>query len=255
MNPIEKIKLEMPGLTKSELIIADYIIANPLEIVRHPLTKIATASKSSNTAIIRLCQKLGYQGYSEFKFALSRHALSAGSEGEVSDPSVNGTGLSVIVKQYIETLNRLSAETDINEIREVAKRMVSANRLAIMGYNRTGFSASQLSFRLSKLGIANHLITDNVIMNDYTEILGEGDVCVLFSITTLLYPDIAKRLKESGCDLILFTMTPGSKIKKYANTTICLPRISYSSDMNFLDDQAIYFIFIEVLLSEIAKQQ
>lgn len=248
MNTLEQLRNELPRLTRSEQAIAEYIVKHPLDTIRLPLTDIAKNARASNTAIIRLCQKLGYKGFSEFKFALSRYALA---ETPLTEESFSP--LTTITSQYIHFLNRMAAEVTMEEIESMAQRIISARRLVIMGYNRTGFSASQLSFRLSKMGVANYLITDKVVMNDYAEILGESDICIIFSITASTYKENARRLHENGCSLLLLTMTNKSPVSKYASQTILLPRISYSTEISFLDDQAIFFIFIEVLLSEIAR--
>ncbi len=255
MNPLELLEKQLPDLTKSEKIIAEYILANPMSIIRYSLTQVAQESKSSNTAIIRLCQKLGYKGYAEFKFSMSRAALSDTRSVTAKD-SDSGlrTSMTDIVEQYVSYLNRMAAETDMGELRSIAALICQASRVAIMGSNRTGFSASQLSYRLSKLGVANHLLTDQVLMKDYMEIFGPNDLCLIFSITTTTcdYKEISQRLKKNGAQVILFTMNTSTPLKKICDHIVCLPRISYSKKMGFLDDQAIFFVFIEVLLSEIA---
>lgn len=254
MSPLELLEKQLPDLTKSEKIIGEYILANPMAIIRYSLTQVAKESKSSNTAIIRLCQKLGYKGYSEFKFSMSRAALS--DTGSAAEVSVSGsrTSMTDIVRQYVSYLNQMAAETDMEEIRTIASIICQSARVAIMGSNRTGFSASQLSYRLSKLGVANHLLTDQVLMKDYMEIFGPGDLCLIFSISTITcdYKEISQRLKKNGAEVVLFTMNASTPLKKICGHTICLPQISYNKKMGFLDDQAIFFVFIEVLLSEIA---
>jgi len=79
------------------------------------------------------------------------------------------SSLSAIVAQYVNYLNQMAAETDIEAVRNIVSLICKTQRLAIMGINRTGFSASQFSYRLSKLGVANYLVTDRVIMMDYME--------------------------------------------------------------------------------------
>lgn len=254
MNPLELLEKQMPDLTKSEKIIAEYILANPMSIIRYSLTQVAKESKSSNTAIIRLCQKLGYQGYSEFKFSMSRAALSDTRSEAAGSDSGPGTSMTDIVEQYVFYLNQMAAQTDMENLRAIAALICQASRVAIMGSNRTGFSASQLSYRLSKLGVANHLLTDQVLMKDYMEIFGPGDLCLIFSITTTTcdYKEISQRLRKNGAEVVLFTMNASTPLKKICGHTVCLPQISYNKKMGFLDDQAIFFVFIEVLLSEIA---
>ena len=265
MNPIDRLKNASPNLTRSEQIIADYIINNPLAVIRLSLTEVAKRSKSSNTAIIRLCQKLGYQGFAEFKFSLSRAALSDASEytpdsrhscanNAGSFPGTDSNAAVSIISQYVSILNEMATGLDLTQIQKIARLCYSANHLAIMGYNRTGFSASQLSYRLSKLGLPNYLITDFVVMKDYMEILGQGDVTIIFSISTsnISYQEISRRIKKNGGKVILFTMNTDSPIRRYCSQVVVLPQISYRHKMSFLDDQTIFFVFIEVLLSQIA---
>ena len=251
MNPLERLEKEYPNLTKSEQAVTEYILKNPIAVIRYSLTQIAREAKTSNTAVIRLCQKLGYQGFSEFKFSMSRAALSDtkedGGEGEERD------SMSAIVSQYVSYLNRMAAETERNAIRQIAALICKASRLAVMGYNRTGFSASQLSYRLSKMGVANYLVTDQVVMLDYMEIFGPGDVCLIFSISLKTYKDTVQRLKKNGATVVLFTMNGTTLLKKSCDYFVCLPQISYNRKMGFLDDQALFFVFIEVLLSETAR--
>ena len=252
MNPIELLEQKYPQLTRSEQMIADFIVQNPLVVIRYSLTDVAKKAKTSNTAIIRLCQKLGYHGFSEFKFSMSRTALSSsGAEDPESAPS--DTPMASIVSQYVQRLNQMAAQTDRQEVARVASLICQARHLVIMGFNRTGFSASQLSYRLSKLGVANHLLTDRVLMQDYMEIVDSRDVCVIFSISTDRYKEIVQRLKKNGATLVLITMNAASPLKKFADHFLCLPQISYTTKMGFLDDQALFFVFIEVLLNEVAS--
>ncbi|MCI8887307.1 MAG: MurR/RpiR family transcriptional regulator [Hungatella sp.] len=252
MNPLELLEKEFPNLTKSEQAVTTYILNNPMSVIRYSLTQIAREARTSNTAIIRLCQKLGYQGFSEFKFSLSRAALSEpyeSSGGEEAEDS-----MTAIVSQYVQYLNQMAAEADRNQIRQIAARICHSSRLAIMGYNRTGFSASQLSYRLSRIGVANYLVTDQVVMMDYMEIFGPGDLCLIFSISaSKKYKDIIQRLNKNGASAAMFTMNNTGPQKRLCDYYVCLPQISYNKKMGFLDDQAIFFVFIEVLISEVAK--
>ncbi len=254
MNPLELLEKEYPNLTKSEQAITDYIVNNPMTVIRFSLTQIAKEARTSNTAVIRLCQKLGYQGFSEFKFSLSRAALSDthGSDGEGGKEFENS--VTAIVSQYVRYLNQMAAEADMDQIGRIAGLICRCPRMVIMGNNRTGFSASQLSYRLFRIGVANHLTTDQVVMSDYMEIFGPGDVCLIFSISaSKLYKDVIQRMKKNGATVVLFTMNGSSPYKKLCDHYVCLPQISYNKKMGFLDDQAIFFVFIEVLISEAAK--
>jgi len=223
------------------------MIENPVEVIRRNLTKLAKQVNSSNTAIIRLCQKLGYKGFAEFKFALSNYAVSA-----VKESGSNETSLKYITDLYAGFIQRMAIDIDIRDIQEIAVKIINARRVTVMGFNRTGFPASQFAYKMTKLGIVSHLITDTVLMDDYTEILRDGDVCIIFSVTTDLYGNIAKQLNANGCRVILFTMNPNTPIKSCCKNMILLPRITFYKGLSFFDDHALFYVFIEVLLSEIS---
>ncbi|MCI9047849.1 MAG: MurR/RpiR family transcriptional regulator [Hungatella sp.] len=72
MNILERIQSCLPALTNSERKVAEYIILAPIDVVRFPSEYLAQRSGGSRGAIIRLCQKLGYKGYSEFKYDMSK---------------------------------------------------------------------------------------------------------------------------------------------------------------------------------------
>jgi hypothetical protein len=49
-------------------------------------------------------------------------------------------------------------------------------------------------------------------------------------------------------------MTPNNKFAQEVTHMVSLPYISKSSSKAFLDDQAIFFVLIEILLNEIARE-
>ena len=91
MDPIALLQKNMDSFTKSEQKLAQYILDNPRCVLGEGISSIAKSADSSNAALVRLCQKLGYKGFSEFKFSMHRYLLSHGAErsgeqGESSSP-------------------------------------------------------------------------------------------------------------------------------------------------------------------------
>lgn len=254
MNNLLQVIGSLKNLTKSEKSIAEFIMKNPIEVIRQNLTQLAQMTHTSNSAIIRFCQKLGYQGFSEFKFDMSRYILSGADTGiEASHPIGAAKQVDRIVEKYIQYLNKMVSEINLQQLEDLVKNICKARRIIIMGYNRTGLSAQQFAFRLAKLGIASHPIIDPVVMSDYSNIMTKDDLTIICSITGAnMYEDVCNQLCNSDSGLILLTMNPQTPLKKYATNPILLPRISRSGDMSFLDDQAIFFIYIEILISEVA---
>ncbi len=253
MNPIELLDQYRPKMTKSEALAADYIKQNPIEVVRFTLTDIAKSSGSSNAAIIRLCQKIGYEGYSEFKFSMSKYLLS--NVPNVENASTDS--IKEITDTYINFISQLPSFINKTDIQNLAAFIHNAHHITIWGVNRTYLAANQLFNRLMRMGIPSSAISDIIQMSDYSNILKQGDLCILFSIAgkgSTLYPEMFQQLKERHCTTVLITMSPKLKsISKNTDINIVLPYIGQNGSQNFYDDQAIYLIFIEILLYEVAK--
>lgn len=251
MNPIDTLHTHRDSYTKSELEIYHFIIKEPYQVIRGSIDRIAEKSSTSKAAVVRLCKKIGYEGYAQFRFEMSRYLLSANKE---QDSSTNKDDLEMITNQYADFTKMMTSTTSLEQFNKATDLLMKANRIKIFGYNRTGFSALQFRYRAAKLPLDCEAITDTVVMEDVGYSLKKGDLLFIISITGSLplYSSIASYAKTVGADVLILTMNPKCPIAGYGNQVIYLPYISRSQQDSFLDDQPIMFIAVEVLLSQLA---
>lgn len=249
MNPLASLQNSMPTFTKKEALIAQLILQDPKLVIQYSAEEIALQAHSSKSAYIRLCQKIGYDGYTTFRFAISRHLVTEnGHEGE-DDP------IKTITTSYSEHILQLHQCIQHTDVKKLASYALKANKIKVFGINRTGSSAHQLRLRMAKIGLDAEAITDSVLMRDAASIMREDDLCIIFSIKAMnFYHPFIKEMREHNCPVVLITMTPKTPMRKDVSQMITLPFISRSSTLSFMDDQAIIFVFIEILLNEIASQ-
>lgn len=250
MNPISVIESNLETFTNSEKRIADFILKDPIRIVQYSAEEIAKAAGSSKSAFIRLCQKLGYQGYSEFRFSLSKylisHRLEDGEESSISQS---------ITSAYSDHIKEIAQNLTDKDMLELCQLITSANKIKIFGNNRTGLAAQQLRMRMAKIGMDSEFVNDTMLMHDITSSLANEDLVIIFSIKGMsYYEDVIKQVKTNQTKSILITMTQNSPINKYFDTVVTLPLVSRATS-RFLDDQAIFFVFIEILLAELAEYE
>lgn len=245
MNPIELIQNHFEEFTKSEKEIAIYIINNPQKIFPFNISDLVKKTKASKSSIIRFTQKLGYEGFTDFKFDLRRAIIS--NDNEYQDDNS-------VIKSYIEILNQLEATIDKDQILAFAKRISLAKKIKIIANGRTYNSACQFKQRLLKIGIDSEALQEMSLIRDSLSILKKGDMVIIFTIADngKIYPSLFKDINFSY-DVSTITMTNNLPFKKHCQDYIVLPKISNYRYNTFLDDQAIFYIFIEVLLNEIAK--
>ena len=254
MDPITQLETSFDSLTKSEQRLARYLLDDPSSILNASIDSITKAAGSSNAAMVRLCQKLGYKGFSEFRFSMHRALMTHVTDDmDATDEVSTMQGLLNIYTGYI---NQLPQFVSAQELQKAAQVICSAGRIAIWGANRTFLSAQQLSHRLRRMGIFNSVSDDGVVMRDDAEILGEGDCFILFTMKGRgfnPYTSYVSELVKRGCHVILVTMDPKIPAAKHATQVFTLPCPSRDPSVNFLEDQVVTFPFIELLLYEVGK--
>lgn len=251
-NPLDQMQSYYDDFTKTDKDIAVYILNNSqtaATISTEDLAKIIHVSKS---ALSRFAKRIGYSGFIEFRYTLSRFLVSenaaGGTEGE------DGNALQSIIASYENYLTQMSETCDVHSIQKIAKAVVKADRIKIVGSNRTYNSALQMKQRLGRMGFDSEAVCDLITLADACAIVGKRDLVILFTIhDSVRYDKYVKQCKERGCTVVCVTMTQDLPYRKLCDTYVVLPRISRDSKVSFLDDQPLFMIYIEILLAEIAK--
>lgn len=252
MNPMEVIQASYNEFTKKEKLIADYIMENPLIVMQSTTDMIASNANSSKAAFIRMCQKMGYNGFSDFKYSFSRYLNSNVS----SNPEISL--VQSITEQYCKQISTISQTLTLEQIEKLTEMIKNARHVKTFGFNRTGLSAKQFRLRLSKIGVDCEDVYDHVLFSELINSSNEEDVFIVFTIKAnnpiynICLSDFQK-LNENHCKLVIVTMTPKSPLCKNADLLITLPNISRTNANSYLDDQAIFFIFIEIIINALSS--
>ena len=67
-------------LSSTEIIVADYLIENYRDLLNLSTRELAKRTFASSAAIVRFCQKLGFEGYTDFKLSFMTEMLKHGDE-------------------------------------------------------------------------------------------------------------------------------------------------------------------------------
>lgn len=250
MSVLAKMRSLLPELSKSERKVADYLLQAPADIQRFSSESIANYSGTSRNAVIRLCKKLGYSGYAEFKYAVTNDPDGLRLPDSEHEFSIRG-----VLNLYCEGFRELEPLVGSPLLRNVSEAILYSNRVVTMGMLHSYYSASQMAFRLNRSGIDCHAIADSSIMSQFTKILKAGDVAVIFSISgQKAYEPIASAMRQNRIKVILVTMNPMSALSKMVDHVIVLPFIGHTYSGYMLDDAVTFFMFIELLVEDIHKK-
>lgn len=253
MNPLELIQQKFDTFTKTEQTIAVYILNNPNMFARQPIECTVETTGTSKPAMIRFAKKLGYNGYSEMRFDFSRFLVST-SYSNPETPVSDDQAIRFITKQYIDFIDQINQTLTTQQVHDLSKRIINAPKTKILALNRTALSAYQLQMRALKIGLDLDVIEDRVMMYDIAEYLSPNDLCIIFTVrdNSKLYGRLVETMTSKDVDVVAVTMTPSLEWIKKCAQVITLPQV-FKGYAKFIDEQAIIFVFVEILLHELAK--
>ena len=252
MNPVEKMNLYAENFTKTECVIYNYILSNPSQVVHGSIYDLAEWIGVSRSAILRFAQKIGYNGFSEFKYDFSRYVHGGGFH--VLTP--NESRMTEIVQIYQKTIGLMTETLSEQQLDQLVDQMLAARRIKIFGLNRTGLSAIQLRQRFHKINFDGEAVTDYILIPEIANQGNEQDVHIYFSTqgVTPIILEAIQASKKKNVFTVLVTMNNHSKMIQYADMVFYLPSTKPVSSDYFFDLQPINMVFIEILLAYLGEK-
>lgn len=252
-NPLGVIERFYPELNHTERQIADFICTNPMDTSRFSIDYTAGEVGVSKSSLVRFTQKIGYAGYAQFKHELASFLLSH----QTAEDETPTSAAARITDTYIAYLRQMGNGLDDQDINDLAALICRSDRILIAGYDRGYHAPLQLSKRLLNVGIRSQPTNElDALYNSY-DLYTPDDLLVVFTVAdgTKHFAADVPAISEVGIKVACITCAPALPFKKLCDAYVVLPRVSRDPDVMFLDDQATFFVFIEILIDAIAKRK
>lgn len=253
MNVLEKMQLASTNFTKTDLQIYDYIVGHPSETVHLNIQEIATEVNVSKSAMLRFTQKIGYSGFSEFKYEFSRYVHSGSSHPY---DSTYQSRCEEIVDIYEKTAEFMKSTIQEQDIKRFVENMLQANRIKIFGINSTGLSATQMRNRFHKIAFDAEAVVDPILIPELALQGKQEDLHIYFSTTgnTAVMVEAIKNSSSKHIKTALITTNDKSKMLEFADYKFLLPSTKMVMADYYLDLQVFNFMFIEIIISYLGEQ-
>ncbi|WP_010141945.1 MurR/RpiR family transcriptional regulator [Oceanicola sp. S124] len=230
MSVLTVLKAQLPGFTAGEREIAEYVLASPEKVVQLSSAGLAKATGRSQSGVVKLCQKLGYRGYQDFKIAVSQ--ATAQSWPTPSD-MVHGTiessdsYQSTIQKLIGSKMNAIQQSIQVNgepALRRALDAILTARRVQLVGVGASSLVARDFTYKLQKLGCFVLFDADSHIQIANTSTLREGDVILALSYSgaSIETVQIAEAAKARGATLISLTGMHPNRLSGLADIQLFL---------------------------------
>ncbi len=212
------------GLRAAEQRVADFILAHPDELIYLTVTELAERTNTSESTVVRLCQKIGYKGYQEFKIVLARDlvepttAIYAAIEPEDDLPTVKSKVFQANAQALRDTIEVL----DDGELQRAVTALATARRVDIYGVGGSAPLALDAYHKFLKLGMQAVALSDGDMMAMSSALLSSGDVALGISHTGASrdVTDALNRAKDNGATTIAITHRSTSPITKVADIVL-----------------------------------
>lgn len=247
MNPIQLMKINETNMTPSEMKIMEYLISNLDDIQSYPMVDVASRAETSRSALLRFCQKLGYDGYSQFKYAVTQYLSSPSSTVNTAKESKS------IAAIYSETILKLDETIDLNSLQELKTLFKEANKIKVFGYAETGLTATHFCQRLLDINYDAQPISSVSTITANIDVASEEDLLIFFTLSgnTSIIKNAIAHARSLNRKIVLVTQNDMTPMRQDADCFILLPFHDYENHDFILDSQIILHGFIGIFINYI----
>ncbi len=188
---------ELPGAEKK---VAKYILNNPEKFIKENITDTAKESGSSIAAVVRLCKRIGIDGFKDLKLRVTwdissnrktrtfLHIEPGLSIEEIADTIVHNS------KKVMDAILKM---LDFKAIDTAAEKIFNADRIDVYGVGASGIVALDLYQKLLRIGIKCMYNPDSHLQLTSACSLQKSDCAVAVSYSGET-PIVLKSIEEAG---------------------------------------------------------
>ncbi len=244
------------SLGESEKLVADYVIKRPDDVIHYSITEFSMHCKSSEATIYRLCRKIGFDGYQQFKIALARELTSPiGSFASLKNGKDFSGFVDTIFDESIEVLENTRRLLDMEKLQKSVSIILNSKRLLFFGVGRSAPMAKDGSLRFAILGFHTVSYSDPHAQVMVGAGLTKFDVVVGISHSGAIR-DTVKSLeiaRDRGAKTIAITAGLNSPITEIADITLyCAAGKEHLG--NFLNNRIGEFVVMNVLYRSVLSK-
>ena len=217
---------EYKQLSNAESEVRDYILKNSRSVVNMSVQELAKSSFSSPATIIRLCKRIGLDGYSELKIALaSEIELFENMNINILDSTTftNKDTVQDIINKVtdisIKSIEETSLLIDKDLLKSVATKIMDADIIDIYGVGASNIIAFDAAYKFMRIGknICCLSLVDRMRIQAINSDSKHFAVIVSYSGETKEIIEIAKILQTNNVPSVSITSNIKNKLMDYVD--------------------------------------
>lgn len=240
-------------LSKSQKVVADYILTNPDKVMLNTLNEIADMCSVSETTVLRFLHKIGFNSYQLFRINLTREiSVNDTTSTSYEDVKFGDSTEEIIEKILLSTSNSIKASQEIIDsetVHRVVDKILAAKKVVVIGVGASGAVASDFFHKLLKLGINVVFSNDAHLINILSINLTQDDLLVVFSHSgeSREVLDAISLANERMCDVCAVTSYAKSTLANSAKYVISSSSLETSLRSDAMTSRIIQMVIIDII--------
>ncbi|SDT10062.1 transcriptional regulator, RpiR family [Halopseudomonas xinjiangensis] len=185
MNLLQHIAASRQQLRKSELKVADHVLAQAAQVMHSSMADLAREVGVSEPTIVRFCRAIGCTGFQDLKLRLAQSLAAGANFGQFSiseDDSVDELSHKIF-DTTLATLMDVRERLDPRATEQAIEALASARRVEFYGFGASGAVASDAQHKFFRLQVSTAAYSDPHMQAMSAVTLGPEDVAVAISQT------------------------------------------------------------------------
>ena len=251
INELNELK-RMNKLTSTEQGIVNYILTYPEELEKISSRQLAELTYTSPATVVRICQKLGFSGYSEFKIKYLQEVNQTPRMDQINrtNPITSEDSLHRIVNKVaaleITAIEQTKKGIDLDQLNRVSELLNQATCIDFYAFDNNLHLAKNACSHFLYAGkqAVIHDSSNAQFMQAFASV--EGHVAIIISRTgenPMLYR-IATILCEKKIPLLVLTESRHSSLAKISTEHLYLYNVHRFTDMGtILFQTSVQYLF------------
>ncbi|NMO96547.1 MurR/RpiR family transcriptional regulator [Paenibacillus lemnae] len=220
------IRSHFQGLTKTEQKAAKYIMEHAPEVIYLSVTELASRADVGETTVLRLCRKLKFQGFQDFKLSLAQDLVQPMDylHTEITDQDDAASLTQKLITSHIHTLEQTRELLNPEELGKAVDILYEAADIQFFGVGSSGLTAVQAAQSFLRIGKRSGAGTDTHFQAVEAALMTGQSVAVGISISgsTKDTNDNLMLAKRAGARIIAVTSNARSPITKIADIVLLM---------------------------------
>lgn len=247
------IKEAYKGLPANQKKVAQFIQSDMNEAAFLSVVELGEKCGVSKATVVRFAQRIGFEGYYEF-----RNALQAAVQKKYSymdrfplNTESDKDTFTNVARQDVDNINLTMESIRISDFNEVIDKLCDAKNIYTFGKGISGLMAKILAYSLSQIAVKSlAAISDHLTFEEQLMFIDSKDVLVFFSFPPYSKETIsaAKLAHEKKIPVIALTDNSTSPICEYSDKALYIK----SENLLFTNSFAAISVVINAITTEIS---